>query len=146
MIFKKKNPSEIWTHPPTSIVNSDFWNCFFFPIHTHFLLLLILRFFSSSGVSFFYSVLSSTSSSFNRTPHFPIVFYMSLSTWCSFFFFSVSFLVLVYLTDTYICTDEMRLCCHMSDRGGQFPLKLTPPPHPQGIRSTPVDLNIYNKR
>ena len=26
----KKNPSETWNHPPTSIVISDFWNLFFF--------------------------------------------------------------------------------------------------------------------
>ena len=25
MIFHKKNPSETWTHPPTSLVNTDFW-------------------------------------------------------------------------------------------------------------------------
>ena len=33
MIFQKqKNPSETWTHPPTSIVISDFWN--FFSLHS----------------------------------------------------------------------------------------------------------------
>ena len=31
MIFqRKKTSSETWTHPPTSIVNSDFWNFVFF--------------------------------------------------------------------------------------------------------------------
>ena len=28
MIFHKKIPSETWTHPPTSIVFSDFWKQF----------------------------------------------------------------------------------------------------------------------
>ena len=28
MIFQQRNPSETWTHPPTSIVVSDFWNFF----------------------------------------------------------------------------------------------------------------------
>ena len=30
MIFPQKIPSETWTHPPTSIVNWDFWKFFLF--------------------------------------------------------------------------------------------------------------------
>ena len=29
MIFQKKIQSETWTHPPTSVVNTDFLNFFF---------------------------------------------------------------------------------------------------------------------
>ena len=44
--FKKKIPNETWTHPPTYIVNSDFWHFYFAkPLYYIFLFIYFMYFF-----------------------------------------------------------------------------------------------------